>query len=265
MIVDTERAVDVDDCMDRMLERDDDYRYSVAWIDCLANGAHLGRSVLTRGNHAALDDLPSRQAIRCAPPSRRVPLLRTPPWIPNGLLNPLSIRAFNELWFRKAPRERRDQVQSITAFFHPLDVGARLEPDLRIEGLRAVPVRRAVRRRKHVVRIGARTTERAPVRVVPRGPEALRARQPRSARVPDRGLDTRARRARGRRESWTCSTASTSSSSNAGGRVYLTKDSRLRADLAARDVPAARPLARGAFDARPAPPPLQRHGSHDST
>jgi len=120
MLVDTERAVDVDDCMTRMLERDGDYRYSVAWIDCLAKGSSLGRSVLTRGNHAALDDLPRSKRSGASAFAPRA-LLRTPPWIPNGLLNPISIRAFNELWFRKAPRERRGQVQSVTAFFHLLD------------------------------------------------------------------------------------------------------------------------------------------------
>ena len=48
-------------------------------------------------------------------------LVPTPRWMPNGLLNSLSIRAFNELWFRKAPRAERDAVQSMTQFFHPLD------------------------------------------------------------------------------------------------------------------------------------------------
>jgi decaprenylphospho-beta-D-ribofuranose 2-oxidase len=120
MVVDTERASDVDDCMQRMLDHDVDYRYSVAWIDCLASGRDLGRSVLTRGNHARLEDLPAadRPAARSFSPRA---FLRTPRWVPNGLLNSLSVRAFNELWFRKAPRARRDQLQTITAFFHPLD------------------------------------------------------------------------------------------------------------------------------------------------
>jgi decaprenylphospho-beta-D-ribofuranose 2-oxidase len=120
MVVDTSRASDVDDCMARISEGVDRYRYSVAWIDCLATGAHLGRSVVTLANHATMDELEEgdRATARTFAPR---PWLTAPPWVPGGLLNPLTVRAFNEVWFRKAPRQRHGEVQSITEYFHPLD------------------------------------------------------------------------------------------------------------------------------------------------
>ena len=120
MLVDTERARDLDDCMARMTERDADYRYSVAWIDCLAGGARLGRSVLTRGDHARLEDLPTRLGPRATAFAPR-PGLAVPITPPSGLLNPLTVAAFNELWYRKAPRHRVGEVQHMATFFHPLD------------------------------------------------------------------------------------------------------------------------------------------------
>ena len=66
MAVDTDRVTDLDDLMARMVEGDDGYRYSVAWIDCLATGRSLGRGVLTRGDHAPLAALRSRSAARPA-------------------------------------------------------------------------------------------------------------------------------------------------------------------------------------------------------
>jgi decaprenylphospho-beta-D-ribofuranose 2-oxidase len=120
IVCDTERTTDVDDCMARMLDGDHDYRYSVAWIDCLATGGRLGRAVLTRGNHATLDDLPTndRSAARAYEPRA---LIGSPPWVPNRLVNVLSVRAFNEMWFRKAPRTRQRHVEGIKPFFFPLD------------------------------------------------------------------------------------------------------------------------------------------------
>jgi decaprenylphospho-beta-D-ribofuranose 2-oxidase len=120
IVCDIERAVDVDDCMARMLERDHEYRYSVAWIDCVAGGKHLGRSVLGRGNHATLADMPSSSRADARAYAPRT-LLGLPPLLPNGLINPLTVRAFNEMWFRKSPRARHGYVESIKPFFFPLD------------------------------------------------------------------------------------------------------------------------------------------------
>jgi decaprenylphospho-beta-D-ribofuranose 2-oxidase len=120
-VVDTERCADLEDLIGRMTEGDERYTYSVAWIDCLAHGSSLGRSVLTRGWPATIEQLP--QALRDrALEFRPRQLAVAPPIFPSGLLNRATVRAFNEVWFRKAPRERRGEIQTIEAFFHPLDV-----------------------------------------------------------------------------------------------------------------------------------------------
>jgi decaprenylphospho-beta-D-ribofuranose 2-oxidase len=124
MTVDTNRITDLDALLESMAEGDDRYRYSVAWIDLAAKGRQLGRSVLTRGDHAGVDQLSARQQ---ADPLAFDPgqLVSVPPVVPRpGLLNHLTVAAFNELWFRKAPQDRRGEVQSITSFFHPLDMVA---------------------------------------------------------------------------------------------------------------------------------------------
>ncbi|MEV8528101.1 FAD-binding oxidoreductase [Streptomyces sp. NPDC052000] len=120
MSVDTERAADLDDLMARLTATDHRYRYSVAWIDLLARGARTGRAVLTRGEHAPLDALPPR-ARRSPLAFRPGRLPAAPAFLPEGLLGRASVSAFNELWYRKAPRRRTGELQRIPAFFHPLD------------------------------------------------------------------------------------------------------------------------------------------------
>jgi decaprenylphospho-beta-D-ribofuranose 2-oxidase len=121
MSVDTERLADLDSLLAAMSDGDDAFRYSVAWIDLIATGRNLGRSVLTRGDHALVDQLPLRE--RSAPlafaPRQ---LLSVPPLVPpSGLLNHATVAAFNELWFRASPRHRTAETQQISGFFHPLD------------------------------------------------------------------------------------------------------------------------------------------------
>ncbi|MGH2594410.1 MAG: FAD-binding oxidoreductase, partial [Actinomycetota bacterium] len=101
MRIDTERAADLDDLMARMMSGDDRYRYSVAWVDGLARGRTLGRSVLTRGDHATLEELGDRWSgdVLAFDPSS---LPSVPAAIPN-LITPITARVFNELWFHKAP------------------------------------------------------------------------------------------------------------------------------------------------------------------
>lgn len=118
--VDTNRTADLDGVMALMDEGDHRYHYSVAWIDCLARGRHLGRSVLTRGDFARPDDLPRKAGEHplAYGPSVRI---EAPPVFPSGLVNPLTMGLFNEVVYRRAPAHREGELQSIPRFFHPLD------------------------------------------------------------------------------------------------------------------------------------------------
>jgi decaprenylphospho-beta-D-ribofuranose 2-oxidase len=121
-VVDTTRFPDLDALLAAMSDGDEQHRYSVAWIDLVARGRHLGRSILTRGDHAPAAEL---GATAGGDPLRYRP--RTLAAIPGrmpSVLNPASIRAFNEAWYRRAPRRRERELQSITRFFHPLDAVA---------------------------------------------------------------------------------------------------------------------------------------------
>lgn len=121
ILADEERCSDLDELMTRMSEGDDRYRYSTAWIDCLARGRSLGRGVLERGDHAPLDALPkaARGHARHFSPK---PLAVAPDFVPSGLLNTTTMRAFNEMWFRKSRRQHIGGLRSLGFFFHPLDL-----------------------------------------------------------------------------------------------------------------------------------------------
>jgi FAD/FMN-containing dehydrogenase len=92
--------------------------YSVAWIDCLASGANLGRSVIIFGEHAAPQDLdPAEQATPFARPSPRGK--RVPVDFPTVALNRLSVSLFNQVYYRLQKPGRK--VVDIDPYFYPLD------------------------------------------------------------------------------------------------------------------------------------------------
>lgn len=91
------------------------WTYSVAWIDCLSRGSQLGRSVLMLGEHALSEEL--RGIAPFAP--RRGRELSVPMDFPAFFLNPLTVRAFNMVYYGKA--SSREHVVRYEPYFYPLD------------------------------------------------------------------------------------------------------------------------------------------------
>jgi decaprenylphospho-beta-D-ribofuranose 2-oxidase len=118
--VDTVRTDDIDQAMAYLSESDHRYSYTVAWLDCLASGRHLGRSVITSGDFAQVSDLPTKDR-HAALDFRPVARLSAPSFCPPGLINRYTVALANEAWYRKAPRRRDGELQTIGTFFHPLD------------------------------------------------------------------------------------------------------------------------------------------------
>ena len=88
------------------------FEHTVAWIDCLSRGKQGGRGVFTRANwrrDGRLDVHEDRT------------LKAMPFEAPGFALNSLTVRAFNEAYFRTHKRADKQQVQHYSQHFYPLD------------------------------------------------------------------------------------------------------------------------------------------------
>ncbi len=137
--VDADRADTLDQVLDALRAPGGSHR--VAWLDLL--GPRAGRGIVTRAEHLPAADAPSRRRGR---PTVRARVTVPARW-PGGALQPATMRAFNELRFRRAPRTVRGAVESIGHHMFPLDA---LDAWPRLygpPGLLPVPARRALRGR----------------------------------------------------------------------------------------------------------------------
>ena len=94
--------------------------YSVAWIDCLATEPALGRSLVMLGEHAGLAELDARR--RAAPFETPAKRRRSVPFdAPGRALNRYSVRAFNGLYYRAGQRRAGTSLVDWDSYFYPLD------------------------------------------------------------------------------------------------------------------------------------------------
>jgi FAD/FMN-containing dehydrogenase len=94
-------------------ESDEAFEYTVAWVDSLAQGFALGRGLFIRGNHAErAERVPARRV------ERRVRFPVTPPI---SLVNRVSLRVLNSLYYRKSVVTQSRKQVHFGPFFYPLD------------------------------------------------------------------------------------------------------------------------------------------------
>jgi FAD/FMN-containing dehydrogenase len=94
----------------QLSKADQQYEYTVAWIDCLARGQRLGRGLFLRGDHA--------------PGAPRAPSglgRNIPGEMPSGLINRVTVAGFNALYYRSQLPSTRRRTVAYEPFFFPLD------------------------------------------------------------------------------------------------------------------------------------------------
>jgi len=105
-----ERAIDLDHFFELFASARRTATFSVGWIDALARNGRMGRGIIETAELSAENIPPEKTR------SRRVPFD-----MPGLLLNRLSIKAFNEIYYRRVPVAGRSRRIGLERFFHPLD------------------------------------------------------------------------------------------------------------------------------------------------
>ncbi|MGO8951830.1 MAG: FAD-dependent oxidoreductase [Rhodomicrobium sp.] len=88
------------------------HEHTVAWIDCTARGRSAGRGIFSRGNWSAEGGLSVHSGRQ---------RLGVPAAAPDGLLNWLTVKLFNEAYYAVQKRKAGALHQHYSQFFHPLD------------------------------------------------------------------------------------------------------------------------------------------------
>jgi FAD/FMN-containing dehydrogenase len=113
------RVRNLDEMLAALEESDREFPYSVATLDVTATGRHLGRGVLSVGEHAEASELPRELAAAPLCTSKRA-RFSVPFELPEMTLNPLTIRLVNRaiLWIQGNARS----FSHYDDFVYPLDM-----------------------------------------------------------------------------------------------------------------------------------------------
>jgi len=112
--VEESRANDLASMLSMLSAADGQFQHTVAWIDL--SGDFRGRGIVSKGNYFEESSKENKGTEK--PRSKESAQLRLPEIGNHSLINRHTVRAFNELWFRKPLAHG---LSSIESFMHPLD------------------------------------------------------------------------------------------------------------------------------------------------
>lgn len=113
--VQEKRASNLEELISLINEFDKKFSYTVAWVDI--SGKYTGRGKVAGANHAKISDLPKKKADKpletCYPKNFVLPDI-----FPSMFINWITVFIFNNFWYRKPLTKG---VVKIRPFLHPLD------------------------------------------------------------------------------------------------------------------------------------------------
>ncbi len=111
----SERVANLEELLDKQSAASEEWPFTVSWVDTVARGRGLGRGIVMKGRWATSDEAPQG-------PPKIGRSFSVPFDFPSWALAPWSMRIFNHLYFWKhLPRRKRGIVHP-QKFFYPLDI-----------------------------------------------------------------------------------------------------------------------------------------------
>jgi len=123
-IADTDRTDTLDETIALHSDGSEvNYTYSSAWFDAISAPPKTGRSTISRGSLATLDQLKELAPKLAKDPLKfNAPqLMAVPDIFPSWTMNKLSLMAIGEAYYFMG-KPARNQVQNLTQFYQPLDL-----------------------------------------------------------------------------------------------------------------------------------------------
>jgi len=108
----------IDELFEKFEEYDEDYLYSVAWIDIVAAGKKYGRNVLLLGNHSKISELPEKLQLK-SKQKYKERKKAVPVELPSFTLNKFSVNLFNSAYYLN--NRDWESYQHYDKYFYPLD------------------------------------------------------------------------------------------------------------------------------------------------